>query len=460
MFRLLLQEDFVKKKSWLDLNYRHFTVKGMTTQPLWTPSENYFPAVRQLVTQAKLFERRPLWLLGQFILSIIGVGASVALATVVHHPLVTVATAVFAALCSLMAGYVMHDSGHRQSSRSTRVNDFLGFLSASSLGVSFYYWMDTHNEHHQNPNHEDDDPDVTVPLVAYSQRQVLDQRRAAFRWVITKQVWLYIPLLSLIPYSKRYWGLRYLIVEKRPVTRLMCLDAALVLVWHIVYYGGLLWILGPVHALWFSLVHQALIGCFFGAVFAPNHKGMPMIERGQNPDFFTKQVITARNFPAPRCIDFLFGGLNYQIEHHLFPNMPRYNLRRASIITKQFCRERNIPYYETSLFQSYYEVYALLRDVARFAQDLSQPASSLTRKWNAMYLKAERDLARFFERASERVGSTAQQQEHALAYRQMCNELAAMKQAESVEAKQDSETLASSLERLRQFMRQAKGRIA
>jgi Fatty acid desaturase len=72
-----------------------------------------------------------------------------------------------------------------------------------------------------------------------------------------------------------------------------------------------------------------MLGLYLGSVFAPNHKGMPILSRDDDSDFLRRQVLTARNVRGGRLTDLLLGGLNYQIEHHLFPSMPRPSLRRA-----------------------------------------------------------------------------------------------------------------------------------
>jgi fatty acid desaturase len=54
-----------------------------------------------------------------------------------------------------------------------------------------------------------------------------------------------------------------------------------------------------------------------------------------------------------RFVDTFVGGLNYQIEHHLFPSMPRPHLRRAAPIVRAYCERLGIPYTETGLFASY-----------------------------------------------------------------------------------------------------------
>jgi fatty acid desaturase len=75
-------------------------------------------------------------------------------------------------------------------------------------------------------------------------------------------------------------------------------------------------------------------------------------------------VLTARNVRAHPLTDFWYGGLNYQIEHHLFPSLPMHRLREVGVIVKQFCAEQRISYAETSMIQSYREILGYLNDVS------------------------------------------------------------------------------------------------
>jgi fatty acid desaturase len=98
------------------------------------------------------------------------------------------------------------------------------------------------------------------------------------------------------------------------------------------YLTAVLLVLPPVKAAVFIVVQQALFGLYLGCSFAPNHKGMPMLSADDQGDFLRRQVLTARNVRGNWLVAFALGGLNYQIEHHLFPSMPRPNLRRAQPI--------------------------------------------------------------------------------------------------------------------------------
>jgi fatty acid desaturase len=102
---------------------------------------------------------------------------------------------------------------------------------------------------------------------------------------------------------------------------------------------------------------------YAGSVFAPNHKGMPVLERQAPLSFLERQVLTARNVRAHPLTDFWYGGLNYQIEHHLFPTLPRNQLGAAQTIVRAFCTTHHIAYHETGMIASYREILRHLHDV-------------------------------------------------------------------------------------------------
>ena len=103
------------------------------------------------------------------------------------------------------------------------------------------------------------------------------------------------------------------------------------------YLAVVFLVLSPVKAVVFILVQQGLFGLYLGCSFAPNHKGMPILDAADRSDFLRRQVLTSRNVRGGWLTDFALGGLNYQIEHHLFPSMPRPNLRRSQALIGAFC---------------------------------------------------------------------------------------------------------------------------
>jgi fatty acid desaturase len=128
-------------------------------------------------------------------------------------------------------------------------------------------------------------------------------------------------------------------------------------------------------------VQLAVFGVYMGASFAPNHKGMPVVASDARLDFFTKQVRTSRNISGGWWATWLMGGLNYQIEHHLFPSMPRPHLAAARRIVREHCADNDVPYTETTLWRSYGIVIAYLNRVGLAARDPFEcPAASQYRR--------------------------------------------------------------------------------
>ena len=124
-------------------------------------------------------------------------------------------------------------------------------------------------------------------------------------------------------------------------------------------------VLSPLRAIVFIAVQQGLFGVYLGSAFAPNHKGMPVLGEQDQLDFLRRQVLTSRNVTGGRPVETLLGGLNYQIEHHLFPSMPRPSLRQCRFLVRAYCAQCGLPYAEEGLAASYAEVLRALHTTAR-----------------------------------------------------------------------------------------------
>jgi fatty acid desaturase len=136
------------------------------------------------------------------------------------------------------------------------------------------------------------------------------------------------------------------------------------LIHYALYFGLLFFCLNVWQALLFFAIHRALFGLYLGSVAAPNHKGMLVSEKDAPLDFLHQQILSSRNVKAHPVTDFWYGGLNYQIEHHLFPTIPRNRLKEAQHVVKDFCQEYEIPYHETGFVQSYREIFQHLYAVS------------------------------------------------------------------------------------------------
>jgi fatty acid desaturase len=271
--------------------------------------------------------------------------------------------------------FLGHDAGHRQIFQSKRANDLVGLVHGNLLiGVSYGWWIGKHNRHHANPNHVDDDPDVDISVLAFTSEQSLT-KKGIFRFITKHQAIFFFPLLLLEGFSLHVISVAA--VLRRDVKQWR-LEAGLLAVHVVGYLAAAFLVMSPLKAVLFILVHQAAFGLYMGISFAPNHKGMPMLTDEHQFDFLRKQVLTSRNVHGNWFTDLALGGLNYQIEHHLFPSMPRPNLRRAQALVHEFCERHSISYAQCGLFRSYgyvlqhlHEAGAPLRGAAKLARATS-----------------------------------------------------------------------------------------
>ncbi|MEU0540897.1 acyl-CoA desaturase [Nocardia sp. NPDC005978] len=278
----------------------------------------------------------------------------------------TLAPAVLLAVVFSQIAFLGHDAGHRQIFRTRRANYLYGLIAGNlGIGLSIGWWTSNHNRHHAHPNTEGADPDVGGVLAFSGGRAAAERgwRRFIFRY----QAWLFFPLLFLEAGSLHFSSVRACLRWPIPHRRW---EGALLAAHAIGYLSTVFLVLPPGKALVFIAVQQGLFGFYMGCTFAPNHKGMEVFEEGDTTDFLRRQVLTSRNVRGGFFIDTLLGGLNYQVEHHLFPSMPRPNLRRAQPMVAAFCAEIAVPYAETGLFVSYAQAMRHLDEVGRQARPL------------------------------------------------------------------------------------------
>jgi len=274
------------------------------------------------------------------------------------------AMAAFFAVMSAQLGFLGHDAGHRQIFASARANYVLGVVLANvGVGFSYGWWVDKHNRHHAHPNDEDKDPDVGAGAFVFTTNQAEASGPVA-RMFYRYQAWTFFPLLLLEALNLRVASVRYLAADGTGLrTRLR--EGLLIGLNTAGYLAAVFLVLSPVKAILFVVVHQALLGLYLGCSFAPNHKGMPALSDADDADYLRRQVLTSRNVRGHWLTDLSLGGLNYQIEHHLFPSMPRANLRHAQHIVRAFCAAHEVSYLETSLVASYAQALSHLNAVGR-----------------------------------------------------------------------------------------------
>lgn len=265
-------------------------------------------------------------------------------------------------------GFLAHEASHQQVFASPTANKRAGILLANGFaGLAYGWWMVKHSKHHANPNQVKKDPDIHISVLSFTPES-LREKTGVEGWFARHQGIFFLPLLTLTAFDLLKDSLSSLFSKDSKIDNRKS-EIALLLGRQVVFPAILFMTLSPWIAAGFWAINMMFFGFFMGAAFAPNHKGMPILPKDAKVDFLRRQVLTSRNIKGGHFMDNLMGGLNYQIEHHLFPSMPRPHLRRASEIVKGYCAENRIPYYEASLVGSYAVVIRYLNKVGLSAAD-------------------------------------------------------------------------------------------
>ncbi len=253
------------------------------------------------------------------------------------------------AVAMLTMGFVGHDAGHYALSRKRWVNDLWGQFGMTFLcGMSFGFWRSRHNQHHAHCQEIEGDPDMHFGVLFSVYPQSANWRTPLGRFFLRIQKWAFWPLSSFYWVTLRYDGIRDLFQRPKEtkIDRfLMPLHWVVLLI-----IPGL--VFGWPTAILAYLTMSGLSSLMTASVFIPNHIGMRRLGADEKISYLDQQVSTSRNILNPPFLDFYYGGLNSQIEHHLFPRVAHHRYRAMRPIVRAFCRERGIAYQEDSLYRA------------------------------------------------------------------------------------------------------------
>lgn len=324
---------------------------------------DYSDLVRR-ARQAGLFYRAPWRAMVRFGLVGVLYGAGWAALLVVGNSWYQLLVAAYMAIIFGQVGFLGHDIGHRQLLRSRRPARVAGLVCGNlAIGISYDYWVVKHNQHHAHPNQLGADPDVGPGVISWAPEQAAAKKRLG-RAISRHQAALFFPLTCLEAVSLHVASARSVraLGGRRGYT-----EGLLLFVNFAAYLSAVFLVMSPLRGVAFVVVQQAMFGLYLGCAFAPNHKGMKILSAEQSLTFVLRQVSTSRNVKGGRALDVALGGLNYQIEHHLFPSMPMANLRRCQPLVREFCIAHGLEYCEATLVASYRVALRSLRVAGQLA---------------------------------------------------------------------------------------------
>jgi fatty acid desaturase len=271
------------------------------------------------------------------------------------------------ALVCAQLGFLGHDAAHRQVFSSAHWNEWAArVISGVFAGLSYGWWLSKHNRHHSGPNQEGRDPDIAPGVFALTPASAAT--RTGWAAALTRrQGWWFF---ALLPFEGVNLHLQSVIrvASRSPMPRRSA-EATFLAVRLGGYLAALFLLLPVTVAAVFLAVQLTVFGVLLGGAFTPNHIGMPIVPAEARPDFLRRQVLMSRNISGGRVVGFFLGGLQHQIEHHLFPSMPRPALAQARALVRAHCAGQQIHYEETRLWAAYARVARYLNAVGRADAD-------------------------------------------------------------------------------------------
>eukprot|EP00300_Choanocystis_sp_HF-7_P035124 c48461_g1_i1.p1 GENE.c48461_g1_i1~~c48461_g1_i1.p1 ORF type:complete len:437 (+),score=46.00 c48461_g1_i1:69-1379(+) len=276
-------------------------------------------------------------------------------------------------------GWISHDFLH-YSVFATRFSNWVlpWIYGAVGAGYTYIWWSRKHNTHHAVPNTIDGDPDIdTMPVLAWSERNIARKGPlgAVARFWLRHQHIAFLPLLA---FARLSWTVQSGLTvfedgsdypqwrrDHRAYTRWRFVEGfGQVLYWS--WTLTLFFATMPFReALTWYLIAQAASGVLLALPFVLNHSGMDIYSEGTTGQrtFFELQACTGRNISPSVFMNWFTGGLNFQIEHHLYPRMPRHNTAIIAPEVEALCRKHGVRYHSVGFVAGVWEVVEYPRKV-------------------------------------------------------------------------------------------------
>lgn len=295
---------------------------------------------------------------------------------------VCISTVLMAFLWQQVA-FIAHDAGHNGITGVLAHDHLIGIFLGNLLGgVSIGWWKHSHNIHHVVPNDPNHDPDIQhMPFLAISNRFFTSlyssyHKRIMFfdlfsRFFVQLQHHLFYLLMSLGRLNLYIESLKYLATH--PEVRNPALEiSALVVFW--CWYSYLLSFIPsiPLRCLYVLLSNTLVF--ILHLQITLSHMGMEVVPIYENEEEFIRSQLRATlDIKCSPWLDWFHGGLQFQAIHHLFPRLPRRNLRKVQARTIAFCKDHGIVYKTMSFLSVNLLVVSKLKVVAQELTVLLNP---------------------------------------------------------------------------------------
>ena len=293
--------------------------------------------------------------------------------------------------------FTVHDAGHMGITHNFVVDSIIGIALADFMGgLSLGWWKRNHNVHHIVTNSPEHDPDIEhMPFFAISHRFFQSLRSTYYdrimtydpvaKFTIRYQNYLYYPLLMFGRFNLYRLSWEYLVLGQGPKKGQAWWHRWLEIAGHIFFwtwfgYGVVYKSIPTAGARITFVMISHMVTAPLHVQITLSHFAMSTADLGVNESFPQKMLRTTMDVDCPEWLDFFHGGLQFQAIHHLFPRMPRHNLRKTQRLVQKFCSDVGIPYALYGFVDGNKQVIGKLSEVGRQAAILAQCQKSLAKE--------------------------------------------------------------------------------
>jgi delta8-fatty-acid desaturase len=298
--------------------------------------------------------------------------------------------------------FTVHDAGHMGITHNFQVDTLIGIFIADFIGgLSVGWWKRNHNVHHIVTNSPEHDPDIEhMPFFAISHR-FLESLSSSFyervmaydafaKFILPYQAHLYYPILTFGRFNLYRLSWEYLILgqgpRKGPAWWHRWLEiAGQVFFWYWFGYVIMYKTIPTASGRFAFLMVSHMVTMPLHAQITLSHFSMSTAELGPHESFPQKMLRTTMDIECPKWLDFFHGGLQFQAVHHLFPRMPRHNLRQAQKLVQEFCIDVGIPYALYGFVDGSKQVIGRLGEVGRQAAILAKCQRACAEKGDILH---------------------------------------------------------------------------
>ncbi|KAG0495106.1 hypothetical protein HPP92_006100 [Vanilla planifolia] len=284
----------------------------------------------------------------------------------------------------IQSGWVGHDSGHYNIMLSPSLNRFAQIVTGNCLtGISIGWWKRNHNAHHVACNSLDYDPDLQhIPLFAVSSKfftsltSYFYEKKLTFdslsRFLISYQHFTFYPVMCFARFNLFSQSVILLLSKKKVPGRWQEI-VGVILFW--LWYPYLVSFLPSWEERTMFVIASFVVTGLQHVQFCLSHFSSTVyVGQPQGNDWFEKQTMGTLDIACSPWMDWFHGGLQFQVEHHLFPRLPRCHLRKIAPLVKELCKKHKLQYSSVGFLEANKRTWATLRTAALQARDLQNSA--------------------------------------------------------------------------------------